>query len=260
MFWNKIYHHTSENMHHIPDESIHLVVTSPPYNVGKEYEDDMSLDEWREFLKRVWRESYRVLKVGGRICVNVANINRKPYVPNAALLMVDLMEIGFVPMGEVIWWKGVAGKGLTSWGSWMSPSLPYLRDDHEYILVLGKPNEDGEIVPLPKEPGCEPTISRDEFMEFTRSMWKMPAAKKTKIGHPAPFPVELPYRCIQLYTYSNNIVLDPFMGSGTTAIAAIKTGRRWVGYEKEKKYIDLAMRRIRAEVGLLELMQNGGIT
>lgn len=232
-------------MEELPDNSIHLMVTSPPYNVGKEYDRNLTLSEYREFLKRVWKETYRVLVPGGRVCINVANLGRKPYVPLHSFIIEDMLDIGFLMRGEIIWNKGTSASPSTAWGSWLSAKNPTLRDIHEYILVFCKDTFKRE------NKKRKSTISREEFLEFTKSVWTFPAVSAKKIGHPAPFPVELPYRCIQLYTFEGEVVLDPFMGSGQTAIAAIKTGRQYMGYEISEEYVKLAEKRIKES--LLEL-------
>jgi len=191
-------------------------------------------------LKRVWRETYRVLVPGGRVCINVANLGRKPYIPLHAFIIEDMLDLGFLMRGEIIWNKGASASPSTAWGSWMSARNPTLRDVHEYILVFSKDTFRREN---PK--GRESTISREEFLEFTKSVWTFPAVSAKKVGHPAPFPEELPYRCIQLYTFKGEVVLDPFMGSGQTAIAALRTERFYVGYEISEEYIKLAQERIR---------------
>jgi len=143
--------------------------------------------------------------------------------------------------GEIIWDKGASAAASTAWGSWRSPANPTLRDVHEYILVFSKGNFSRK-----KLADRESTITRDEFLELTKSVWTFPAESARKVGHPAPFPVELPYRLLQLYTYSGEVILDPFMGSGQTALAALKAGRRFVGYDTDDDYVRLADRRIRA--------------
>lgn len=239
---DKILCKSSSNMKEIPDNSIHLMVTSPPYNVGKEYDKDLSLDEYRNLLRSVFKEVYRVLAVGGRACVNVANLGRKPYIPLHSFVIEDITKIGFFMRGEIIWNKGSSASPSTAWGSWMSAKNPTLRDVHEYILVFSKGNN-GRFNPDEKES----TITKDEFMELTKSVWHFPAVQARSVGHPAPFPLELPLRLIKLYTFKGDIILDPFMGSGQTAIAAKKLGRRYVGYDVSKEYCKLAEERIRNE-------------
>ena len=236
-----IFNHSSEAMGELPDNSVHLMVTSPPYNVGKEYDENLTLEEYLAFLRRVLQETQRVLVPGGRVCVNVANLGRKPYIPMNGLIARELINLGFLMRGEIIWSKAASASASTAWGSWQSASNPTLRDTHEYILVFSKGAFRRE-----KVEGRESTISKEEFLEFTKSVWEFTTESARKVGHPAPFPVELPYRLIQLYTFSDEIVLDPFMGSGQTAVAALKSGRHFVGYEVNEEYVKLAWERIRA--------------
>ena len=236
---DRIFCKSSEKMEELPDCSVHLMVTSPPYNVGKEYDKDLTLSEYIEFIKRVMHEVYRVLVPGGRACVNIANLGRKPYLPLETFIIQAMLEIGFLMRGEIIWDKGGSAGTSTAWGSWMSATNPTLRDTHEYILVFSK-----KTFERPNPFGRRSTITREEFLEFTKSVWRFPAESARRVGHPAPFPVELPYRLIQLYTFEGEVILDPFMGSGTTAIAALMTGRHFVGYEIEEEYVRLAQRRI----------------
>jgi len=240
-FLNKIFCKSSEDMSELPSNSVHLVVTSPPYNVGKEYDKDLDLNEYREFLKRVFREVKRVLVPGGRLCINIANLGRKPYLPLHAYIIQDMLDLGFLMRGEIIWNKAGGGSPSTAWGSWLSAKNPTLRDQHEYILVFSK-----DTFTRQNPFGRKSTISREEFLEFTKSVWTFPAVSAKEIGHPAPFPVELPYRLIQLYTFEGEVVLDPFMGSGQTAIAALKSKRFYVGYEIVSEYVELAQKRIEA--------------
>ena len=226
-------------MAELPDNSVHLMVTSPPYNVGKEYDQDATLEEYLEFLGRVWREVYRVLVPGGRACVNVANLGRKPYIPLHAFIVRDMLAQGFLMRGEIIWNKAASASPSTAWGSWRSPANPTLRDVHEYLLIFCKARFSR------KNPQKRATISRDDFLELTKSIWTFPTVSARSVGHPAPFPLELPHRLIQLYTYEDEVVLDPFMGSGQTAIAALLDNRQYVGYEIEPQYVHLAEKRIR---------------
>jgi site-specific DNA-methyltransferase (adenine-specific) len=236
---NTIFCKTAEKMDDLPGDCVHLMVTSPPYNVGKDYDEDFTLAEYLSLLKRVWQETYRVLVPGGRACINIANLGRKPYIPLHAFIINDMLDLGFLMRGEIIWNKAASASPSTAWGSWLSAANPTLRDIHEYILVFSKRNFGR------KNPGKrENSIVRDEFLEFTKSIWTFSAESAKKVGHPAPFPIELPYRLIQLYTFENEVVLDPFMGSGQTALAALKTNRHYVGYDIDKNYIELAEKRI----------------
>jgi site-specific DNA-methyltransferase (adenine-specific) len=237
-----IFSHSAESMRELPDCSVHLMVTSPPYNVGKEYDEDLSLDEYLAFLGRVWKETWRVLVPGGRMCINIANLGRKPYIPLHAFISEQAIQSGFLMRGEIIWNKAASASPSTAWGSWKSASNPILRDVHEYILVFCKQSFKRQ------NPSKRlSTITRDEFLEYNKSVWNMKAESARKVGHPAPFPVELPRRLIQLYTFENEIVLDPFMGSGQTAIAARKSHRHYIGYEIDENYVALANQRIQNE-------------
>jgi len=229
---------SSENMTELPNSSIHLAVTSPPYNVGKEYDEDLTLSEYRNFLCKVFSEVYRVLVPGGRFCINVANLGRSPYIPLQAYIAEDLIRCNFLMRGEIIWDKGGSASRSTAWGSWKSPTNPTLRDTHEYILVFSKQSYYRPLM------GRKPTITKDQFLAYTKSVWHFSAESARKVGHPAPFPIELPYRCIQMYTALDEIVLDPFLGAGATAVAARKTGRKFVGYEIEQKYCDIVTHRL----------------
>lgn len=229
---------SSEKMDELPDNSVHLMITSPPYNVRKEYDDDLTLDEYRALLKRVFGETFRVLVNGGRACINVANLGRKPYIPLHAYIIQDMQALGYRMRGEIIWDKASSASPSTAWGSWQSASNPTLRDVHEYILIFTK----GDFA-RPKS-GRQSTIGREEFLAYTKSVWQFPAERATRIGHPAPFPVELPRRLIQLYSFAGDVVLDPFCGSGTTCLAAKICGRHYVGYELDESYLMLAHRRL----------------
>ncbi len=236
--FNKLYLHSSTDMHHLPESSVHLMVTSPPYNVGKDYDDDLSEKEYSYLLYSVWKEVYRVLVPGGRACINIANIGRKPYIPLNALVSRLMAEIGFLMRGEIIWNKSASAGTSCAWGSWKSASNPVLRDTHEYILVFSKDQYNRS----PKDK--ESTISKENFLSYTKSVWTFPSESARRVNHPAPFPVELPKRLIQLYSFSNDVVLDPFIGSGTTALAAVNAGRQYVGYDVSDKYLAIAEMRL----------------
>ncbi len=235
---NKHFCHSSEQMKELPDNSVQLMITSPPYNVTKEYDNNLNLEEYLRLLKNVWKETYRVLVPGGRACINVANLGRKPYIPLHSYIINDMLEIGFQMRGEIIWNKASSASPSTAWGSWLSAANPVLRDIHEYILIFSKDSFSHA------SKGKESTISKDEFLEWTKSVWTFPAVSAKKIGHPAPFPEELPNRLIKLYSFKQDVVLDPFLGSGTTSLAAIKNGRNYVGYDTNKKYVELADKRV----------------
>ena len=245
---DKIYCKSSENMDEIPDYSVHLMITSPPYNVKKEYDDDLSLDEYRNLLKNVFRETYKKLVTGGRACINVANLGRKPYIPLHSYIIEDMLEIGYLMRGEIIWNKASSASPSTAWGSWLSAANPVLRDIHEYILIFSK----GSFSRRKGEK--ENTIKKEDFLEWTKSVWTFPAVSAKSIGHPAPFPEELPRRLIQLYSFKEDIILDPFCGSGTTCLSASKDERHYIGYDINQEYVDLANNRVNSFAMQLSLL------
>ena len=237
---NKVHNKDSKNIDFIPDDSIHLIITSPPYNNSKEYDEDLSLEEYLKLITDVMVEAHRILIRGGRICINIANIGRKPYIPLSTHIDQIMIKIGFLPRGQIIWDKSASAGPSTAWGSWQSASNPILRDIHEYILVYSK----GEFGRKNSRSNKDDSISKDAFLENTKSIWKFPTASARKVGHPAPFPIELPKRLIELYSFENDIILDPFAGSGTTAIAAKTTNRNYIMIDINSDYCKLATERI----------------
>jgi len=241
--------------HQVADRSVALLVTSPPYFTGKEYETDMaaghvpsSYVEYLEMLHDVLATCLSKLEPGGRMAVNVANLGRKPYRSLSADVISILQDdLGMLLRGEVIWQKARGAGGSCAWGSFRSPQNPVLRDVTERVIIASKGRFDRAIKrPVREQRGLphEATIETDDFLEATLDVWEMPSASATRVGHPAPFPIDLPRRLIELYTYKGDLVLDPFIGSGTTAVAAVQTGRHYVGFDTEAAYIDLAELRI----------------
>lgn len=233
---NKVFCHSSEDMCHVPDNSIALAFTSPPYCVGKAYDKDVSLKEHLTLIANVGHEVFRCLVPGGRYVVNVAALGRKPYIPMQALFQFLHCEIGFLPAGEIIWEKGQRTASC-AWGSWCSAKAPRLRDIHEYLLVFVK-----DFFSRPDKGISD--INKENFVTNTLSVWKVKPESARRIGHPAPFPLELAKRVISLYSYVGDAVLDPFAGSGTTLVAAKEMGRTYVGYEVEPKYCEIARERL----------------
>ena len=234
---NKIINKSSENMKELVDNSIALTITSPPYNIGKLSDVDMSDEDYWNMIEKCFKEVYRVTESGGRLVVNVANLGRKPYIPFSDKYTELLISLGFIMRGEIIWQKSKGANANFAWGSWLSASNPVIRDIHEYCLVFSKDS-------MTKASKGESTIKKEEFMDSTLSIWNVPPARAKKIGHPAPYPVELVERFIKLYSYEKELILDPFMGSGTTAIGAINLNRNYIGYENNEEYIKLAEERI----------------
>jgi len=252
-----IYLGDSRCMDQVASNSIGLVVTSPPYFAGKQYEESMGVDgvpatylEYLDLLRDVFAECKRVLEPGGRIAVNVANLGRRPYRSLSGDVTEVLQGLGLLLRGEIIWWKGRAAGGSCAWGTFQRPGNPVLRDVTERIVIASKGRFDRALSPSDRHREDLPstaTISRDEFMEATTDLWEIPPESATKVGHPAPFPVELPSRLIELYTYEGDLVLDPFMGSGSAAIAALRTRRHFIGFDTDKDYVAAAKLRIAGE-------------
>ena len=239
---DRLYCQSSTAMSQVPDHGVALAFTSPPYNVGKDYEGDLTFTEYLALIEDVAREVYRVLRPGGRYVVNIANLGRKPYIPLHAYFYQLHMRVGFLPMGEIIWQKARGASGSCAWGSWQSAKAPRLRDIHEYLLVFAKQD-------FSRPDRGESDIARDEFMDATLSIWEIPAESAKRVGHPAPFPVELAARVIRLYSYVDDVVLDPFMGAGTTCLAAAANNRHYVGFDIDSTYCALAQTRLDAHAG-----------
>jgi DNA modification methylase len=261
----QVFDGSSTAMSQLPDNSVALVVTSPPYFVGKEYELAVTGEggatpqrvpatyfEFLEMLHDVFRECVRVLEPGGRIAVNIANLGRKPYRSLSADVIQILQDrLGLLLRGEVIWEKAETSAGSCAWGSFAKASNPVLRDMTERVVIASKGRfqralavKERRTLHLPHES----TLTNDEFVEVTRDVWRIDAESATRIGHPAPFPIELPRRLIDLYTYRGDLVLDPFAGSGTTLVAAARADRIGIGYDTDPHYAELARSRLATEV------------
>jgi DNA modification methylase len=247
----------ARNMSQLADGEVALVVTSPPYFAGKQYEEEIERDgipssytEYLELLADVFSECKRVLEPGGRIAVNVANLGRKPYRSLAADVIGILQRLGLLLRGEVIWQKGEGASGSCAWGSYRSPANPVLRDLTERVIIASKGRFDRALSSKARrELGlpCEVTVSADEFMAATLDLWQIPPESAKRVHHPAPFPVGLPERLIHMYTYRNDLVIDPFLGSGSTLVAAHRLGRRYLGYDLDPAYVEIARHRVEVE-------------
>ena len=237
----------SRDMTDVADASVALVVTSPPYFAGKEYE--AALGEATSpaptsstcRCSRTCSRSACVLEPGGRIAVNVANLGRRPFRSLAADVTTILQDrLRLLLRGEIVWRKAVGASGSCAWGSFRSPTNPTLRDLTERVVIASKGRFD-------RAHGGDATIGPDEFMDATLDVWDLPAESAKRVGHPAPFPVELPQRLIELYTFAGELVLDPFMGAGSAAVAAVRTGRHFIGYDTDPAYVAAARARVDAE-------------
>ncbi|MFN8028228.1 MAG: site-specific DNA-methyltransferase [Acidimicrobiia bacterium] len=245
----------SRDMAAVPDNSVALVVTSPPYFAGKAYETALGVGhvpadylEYLKMLRDVFAECLRVLEPGGRIAVNVANLGRKPYRSLAGDVTTILQdELAMLLRGEIVWVKAKGAAGSCAFGSYMKASNPVLRDLTERVIVASKGRFD-RAVPVKKREALglpfESTIDKEEFLASTLDVWEIRPERARRVQHPAPFPVDLPARLIRLYTYAGDVVLDPFMGSGSTAVAAVENGRHYVGYDTDPAYVAIAEGRI----------------
>ena len=243
----------------LPDGCVALVVTSPPYFAGKEYEAALgegaipaSYVEYLGMLRDVFAECRRVLEPGGRIAVNVANLGRKPYRSlSADVIRILQDDLGLLLRGEVIWQKAEGASGNCAWGSFRSPANPVLRDVTERVVIASKGRFDRARPAARRRTEGLPshsTMTNDEFLDATLDLWRIPAESARRVGHPAPFPVELPLRLIELYTYAGDLVLDPFLGSGSAAVAAVRAGRRYAGDDTDPEYVAIARTRVDEEM------------
>lgn len=238
----------ARSMPHVADATVALVVTSPPYFAGKEYETSLGEGHvpadyfaYLGMLRDVFAECVRTLEPGGRLVVNVANLGRRPYRNLAADVTAILQDdLRLLLRGEVVWQKQRGASGSCAWGSYRSPANPVLRDTTERLIIASK----GRFDRVGGGGDAVATVPGDEFMEATLDVWEIPAESATRVGHPAPFPVALVERCIHLLTYERDLVLDPFVGSGTTALAAATTGRHYVGYDTDASYVEAARERV----------------
>ncbi|TQR30635.1 site-specific DNA-methyltransferase [Campylobacter sp. MIT 99-7217] len=242
----KIYHANSLDKTLLKEESIDLIVTSPPYNVGIDYssnDDNLSYDEYLNFTHQWLKNCYFWAKNRARLCLNVPLDKNKGGVQSVGADITQLAKkIGWKYHSTIIWNEGNISR-RTAWGSWLSASAPYIIASVELILVLYKEEWKKKIKGVSD-------ISKEEFMAWTNGLWQFNGESKKRIGHPAPFPRELPRRCIKLFSFVGDTVLDPFCGSGTTLLEALSNNRLGIGFELDKDYCKLARKRILDERNL----------
>lgn len=226
----------------IPNESVDLILTSPPYNFGMGYDtysdNKVNQNFFNEFLFPILNECERVLKIGGRLILNVQPLFSE-YMPTHHIISDYLRnKLGMIWRNEIIWNKNNFAK-LSAWGSWKSPSSPYINDPWEYIEVFSKRDVKH------KGDNSKADITAEEFRKYVIGMWSFaPETKMKQFGHPAMFPEELAYRCIKLFSFQDDLVLDPFNGAGTTTLVAHKLHRHYIGIDVSEKYCHIARERI----------------
>ena len=254
---NHIYHENClATLDRMDDGYLPLTVTSPPYNVDlgnnkhnqdKSYDthdDNLTHESYMESMKDIFTKIHQKTQSGGRCIINIGD-GKNGRIPTHSDYIQMMSEIGWLPMANIVWNKrNVSGR--TAWGSYGSPSAPSLPPPFEYIMVFSK---DGYKLQQPENKAELIDITKEEFVEWSLALWDFKGASRKKIGHPAPFPVELPLRCIKMFSWATSVVYDPFMGSGTTALACLQTRREYIGSEISEAYITLANNRIRAITG-----------
>jgi site-specific DNA-methyltransferase (adenine-specific) len=258
----------ARTMSEVKDGSVALVVTSPPYFAGKQYEEELEREgvpssylEYLELLRDVFAECTAKLEPGGRIAVNVANLGRKPYRSlSADVIRILQDDLGLLLRGELIWQKGEGATGSCAWGSFRSAANPVLRDITERVVVASKGRFDRARSVKQREREGLPyrsTLMTDDFLALTLDLWDIPTESARRVGHPAPFPVELPEQLIRLFTFEDDLVLDPFMGSGSALVAAARLGRRYVGYDLDPSYVAIARQRVADALAAPEVANDG---
>lgn len=228
----------------INENSIDLIVTSPPYNVDIQYnshDDKMSYEDYLSFTREWILKCYKLIKDDGRFCLNIPlDKNKGGQQSVCADITTIAKQVGWQYHSTIVWNEQNISR-RTAWGSWLSASAPYVIAPVEVIVVLYKKH-------WKKTSGTRKSdITRKEFMEWTNGVWNFMGESKKRIGHPAPFPVELPRRCIKLFSFVEDTILDPFLGSGSTLLACIQTGRKGIGVEIDKGYCELTKKRLLGE-------------
>lgn len=244
IFWGD----SAKILQELPENSVDMMVTSPPYPGvdsmwGELFHPD-NFEKAHEFLNIIWDGCLRALKPGGKMAINIANTKRRPYLPNVAKIY-EWASKKIEPLGEIIWDKGYSQNG-TAWGSYLSPADPALADQHEYILIFRKYGDR-------EKPEIYNKIDGKSFRTWRNSMWRIAPAKASSIGHIAPFPPQIPIRLITLYSFENETILDPFMGSGTTGLACLDLNRKFIGMELREDYYLLSKKLLNDSISQLRL-------
>ena len=237
----KIYNDDILKINSIEDESIDLTITSPPYNLDIKYgsyDDEMSHEDYLAFSEEWLAKCLKLTKNDGRLCLNVPlDKNKGGQQSISADITMVAKKVGWKYHSTIIWNEQNISR-RTAWGSWMKASAPYVIAPVEVILLMYKDS-------WKKTSGSQISdIDREEFMAWTNGVWNFSGESKKKIGHPAPYPIELPRRCIKLFSFVGDTILDPFLGSGTTLVSCIQTDRKGIGIEIDVKYCELAKKRI----------------
>lgn len=256
-----LYHADSRDLSFVKDNSVHLILTSPPYFNLKEYRKGRNqlgiINDYQQFLdelEKVWRECYRVLVPGGRIVCVVGDVclSRRAYgrhvvMPLHSDIVVSCRKIGFDNLNPILWHKisNASFEANTNSSILGKPFEPnaIIKNDIEYILMERKPGGYRKPTTNQRE---ESRIEKEDFLQWFSQIWELPGAS-TKNGHPAPFPLELATRLVKMFSFVDDVVLDPFLGSGTTMLAAINTGRNSIGVETEEYYCQSSLRRLDSE-------------
>lgn len=227
-------------MSQIPKRAVSLIITSPPYNLSlgyDSYKDNLSHEKYLEWMKKVWKESYRVLRSGGRLIINIAPTGISNFIPIHIDFVNICRELGFTYRAEIIWYKQTI-RNRTAWGSWRSPKNPHVLPSWEYVLIFHKekPQLEGYKSKI--------DITGEEFKAWSDAHWYIPPETQRK-GHPAPFPEKLIKRLIKFYSYKEDVVLDPFNGTGTTTFVASKYNRQYIGIDVSEEYNQVALARLK---------------
>ncbi|MEO0273359.1 MAG: site-specific DNA-methyltransferase [candidate division WOR-3 bacterium] len=246
----EIYNDDFLTINYIEENSIDLIVTSPPYNVDiryNEYDDKIPYDIYLEFTQKWLEKAYKLLRDDGRFCLNIPlDKNKGGQQSVYADIITIAKKIGFKYHSTIVWNEQNISR-RTAWGSWLSATAPYVIAPVEMIAILYKKR-------WKKISGSRKSdITKKEFVDWTNGVWTFTGESKTRVGHPAPFPVELPRRCIKLFTFVGDTVLDPFLGSGSTLIASVLTERKGIGIEIDKNYCEIAKNRLIKEAKINQL-------